>query len=726
MKPNNFKIETVFTKKFFDETSKYVFEDSQNFMARKNSSIHVCGIDITLGCALITASAITNLHDKLFKQHISDMRLVFNDVKGDKVSFKKYLNSILEVCKEFTTDMFLVSTIIADIIRDFSELAVKANTLYTNTVNLYDLARISNKNPEFDSLLNLVIPDNLQFSEIEDYIKVNLSQLVSILSDEDSCFKTLINCGSAVNQKQLGQTVMMIGLKPNLEGMIIPEPINTSFLRGMRSPEDFLTNAIGARKALITNFTNVKDSGYLSRKLEILMTDHHCTSEECCNSLYGITCHIDCEETLRRVNGRYTTNGGRILKSDTSWIGQTVELRSPITCNSKETVIDFKVIKDQALETTPTASTIPMTNTILQSLKVRQFVDSNVNMDELYDIKGLALISIFKYDDYSLSYAIFESDEYATECDSPLLSVTKDFLDETAFNENIKHVLIQKSSVENRGVCHTCYGDLYHLNKHFHTGIVAVLLLTNILTQLLLSSKHLLQTKSEYISWGDSFNDYFYQDKANILASTTIKEILINRDDIQEDTDGDYFINKFVISPTSGDAFEYNSPIELYFASAEISNAMKNSNDTDDITQNNIFTDTKVFYIKMSNIELSSSLKKILSLLESSDHNGYGNDINGIYESFIQLLNESNIETSSVHIEMILRGLLRDANQPMFFPETGDPLVEPQISVLSVPNAILHSNNLAASLSFQGIKMQLRTVSTYRKDGVSPFDKLYV
>ena len=103
-----------------------------------------------------------------------------------------------------------------------------------------------------------------------------------------------------------------------------------------------------------------------------------------------------------------------------------------------------------------------------------------------------------------------------------------------------------------------------------------------------------------------------------------------------------------------------------------------------------------------------------------------GDDINGIYESFIQLLNEANIKTSSVHIEMILRGLLREKNNPMFYPEMGNPLVEPDISVLSVPNAILNSNNLAASLSFQGIKAQLRTVSTYRKDGVSPFDKLYV
>jgi hypothetical protein len=50
----------------------------------------------------------------------------------------------------------------------------------------------------------------------------------------------------------------------------------------------------------------------------------------------------------------------------------------------------------------------------------------------------------------------------------------------------------------------------------------------------------------------------------------------------------------------------------------------------------------------------------------------------------------------------------------------------PEIEVLSLSNAILHAEFLSESLSFEHIRKQLGSVSTFEKSGTSSFDKLFV
>ena len=76
------------------------------------------------------------------------------------------------------------------------------------------------------------------------------------------------------------------------------------------------------------------------------------------------------------------------------------------------------------------------------------------------------------------------------------------------------------------GVCDICYGKLAEINRSKHAGIVSVLSLTEQITQMLLSAKHLLQAVSDKIEWGNLFNKYFIVDR---------NMIFINRDNITKD-----------------------------------------------------------------------------------------------------------------------------------------------------------------------------------------------
>jgi fructose-specific phosphotransferase system IIB component len=267
------------------------------------------------------------------------------------------------------------------------------------------------------------------------------------------------------------------------------------------------------------------------------------------------------------------------------------------------------------------------------------------------------------------------------------------------------------------GVCNACYGRLSEPNKNFHWGIIAVLFLTSKLTQNLLSSKHLLQTKSEKIAWTQDFLDIFSVDKANVFNDVEIKNITFLKEDVAEDDDGDLFLTKFTVN-----GVEIESPKELFMNEAFIEE-YKNSSNTS-VTITNIAHDSEVFAIKMNNIEISASLRKILQLVGSNEHLGLEDDINAVYNEFISLLNQTNMSIQSVHIEMILRALVRRDDDITEFPDFSKANY-PTIKLLGVAKAIFNSPMLSVSLSYERHGKQLIDPVTYKKYKNSIFDNLY-
>ena len=69
-------------------------------------------------------------------------------------------------------------------------------------------------------------------------------------------------------------------------------------------------------------------------------------------------------------------------------------------------------------------------------------------------------------------------------------------------------------------ICATCYGrTLSEINKNVHTGLVAVLMITRVLTQRLLSAKHLLATNTDKVEWGKDFTNAFIVNMDEIYFS---------------------------------------------------------------------------------------------------------------------------------------------------------------------------------------------------------------
>ena len=714
-----------------------IFNGEESFSVVKETPVTVVldsGSEVNLTLSRLLLSVVT-MH--IIMEHIQSSDITeehfFMYEKCNKKTLRQFIQKMIDF-SPVSHDNLCDS--IADTVRMLSDIAIQSNESKGNTINLYSIVKLYKQNKEFADLIDFQIPDGLQFAEIESLIKNKLKRFVDLLGNSDTCYSRLINCGSAINEKQLGQAFMNVGLKPDLHGNVLPEPINTSFLRGMRHMRDFLYNAMGARKALITNFKQVKDSGYLSRKFRILVNSHRLTKEEDCGSQFPLVAKISNAEFLHKLEGRYyydnAGNEGYITEDMTHLIGQEVWLRSPATCCSTH-----KHNRLRLTEKRDHSDLIPK-----QLQKLRKIINRKTTavyvvsgVDSVFpDVSDYSPFNGVEYDAAAVMVdntynpntkvvILFSNNEYDEEfiCSKGFIPGYKFFLDDSLKGAHITFDVYRRESYTEKGICQKCYGKMYRVNKKFHVGAVGVTLLANILIQLLLSSKHLLQTKSAFIDLGEAFKKWFYLDKSKI-KSNSIKSITIRREDIEEDEEGDLYTKAAIVNPNSGDSEEVQTETEV-FLGTDLCMMYNDTNDEEIIL--NVNSLSEPFFIKMKNEELSASLMQIIQLIGSNDHCGLGNDIDAIYNTFIDLLIKNEIDVQSVHAEIILRAMIRVKEETSRFPDFSSE-VFPEIEVLSLSNAILQSEFLSEALSFEHIRKQLGNVSTFEKEGTSSFDKLFV
>lgn len=296
-------------------------------------------------------------------------------------------------------------------------------------------------------------------------------------------------------------------------------------------------------------------------------------------------------------------------------------------------------------------------------------------------------------------------------------------------NDLIGKIIALRSPVTcaSKCTCATCYGrNLSEVNKNVNTGLVAVNKLTEPLTQKLLSAKHLLSTKTDKVEWGENFEDAFAVNMNAVYFNdneVTISFKKPNSDELDEEEEM-YWTDKLSITfAGSKKAIEYVSPVKL-FINNKLLPAEKMADDEEEITVNSKSWDEEeyVFKYQPKNNEITSSLQRILDLVESNDHLGIGD-----YSTFVNKFNDLLIENEmdggiiSVHAEMITAVLIRDpeTNKKLDFSKDNDDYVIHRVSksVMSGP--------LAVSLAFERLNDQLVDLNTYEKDEVSMMDYLF-
>lgn len=284
-------------------------------------------------------------------------------------------------------------------------------------------------------------------------------------------------------------------------------------------------------------------------------------------------------------------------------------------------------------------------------------------------------------------------------------------------------------------VCSICYGKKLHaVNKDIHAGIYAVLCLMDILTQRLLSAKHLLTTNAQRIEWPDviknnfsiSFDSLTLNSENNIKI--TIPGITMDNYDDEKEL---FAISEFNIQVNNGPIEIVQSPTVLYISDKFVKSEGLIVNLSDDDTINDIVIDStkiddfeneSIFTFTQDNTELSTGLQNIINLIDNSDHLGLST-YEEITNKFAELLITAEINTSMqlVHAEMIIKELIYDLNGKKIDFSNEDI---PDYEVMRVGKAVLNKP-LSISLSFERIAAQLGELDTYAKEDPSIYDELY-
>lgn len=264
-----------------------------------------------------------------------------------------------------------------------------------------------------------------------------------------------------------------------------------------------------------------------------------------------------------------------------------------------------------------------------------------------------------------------------------------------------------------------------------------------VVNQSILSTKHLLTTNSEVITFNPEFNSFFKMNGGEIYPFITDNDkvediedyaIYIDPDDTElldemdYDSDFNTVISKFYIRdlkhPEKADIEIKPDEEKEIFITNEALELKKKGKGL--IKFKNLDDDTKIFEMDIMNNELTKPLYEIMNLLNKNKADSIDETIDEVCQQFLELLIKSKIDASVIAAEMIINRLIRSVKHPLDRPDFSKDELEPY-DILTVRQALENNGSPLIGLSFQDLKKQLLSDEIFevrdRESYIDPFFK---
>lgn len=182
------------------------------------------------------------------------------------------------------------------------------------------------------------IPDGISPTDLEKMTSERTSKLLSFIGEQVDLPISVYARNKLFNPAQFREYAVHICHKPDLGGNTIPYTYPTNIIMGIKDPRAFSVDAHGGRKAEITKL-NVSDAGTLERALMMMMSPVRWVDNDYeCDSKHYRKRYISSPKDLVKLDGRVYTLDPKsdefwiLDPNDTSLIGKTIHLKTPITC----------------------------------------------------------------------------------------------------------------------------------------------------------------------------------------------------------------------------------------------------------------------------------------------------------------------------------------------------------------------------------------------------------
>lgn len=297
------------------------------------------------------------------------------------------------------------------------------------------------------------------------------------------------------------------------------------------------------------------------------------------------------------------------------------------------------------------------------------------------------------------------------------------------------------SATHGKGFCHRCYGALWVINCLINAGKISAELLSKVLTQILLSAKHILEALVKKTVWVKEFYDYFDMEYNYIVLKNTddLQDayIVINPSLIDIDNEEDYgeneennmreHISMFKVVTKSGEyEIKDNDGRELYISN-ELNRAIRKYAEPKDnliyIPMDKLKEDQPIFYIRLLNNELSRLLDKLEAMINKKSVTE-SFDINGLIQGVIDTAVEGNLDIMGVHCEVILSNQIHNAVD--LFTGIDWSNEQAAYKLVTLNEALLNNPSPGVTLMYQYLAKTLYTPLTYRKHGPSFIDMFFM
>ena len=182
------------------------------------------------------------------------------------------------------------------------------------------------------------IPEDIEPNELEKLTTNRTNELLNFTSKQYDIPISLYARNNLFNPIQAREFFVHFTHKPDLSGSTIPYTYHTNNIMGTAHPLAHMIDAYGGRKAEILKL-NVSDAGALERSLSMMMSPIRFVDTDWeCDSKHFRTRTIESADVLDKLDGRVCTLDPKsdeyliIDPKNTSLIGKTVYMKTPITC----------------------------------------------------------------------------------------------------------------------------------------------------------------------------------------------------------------------------------------------------------------------------------------------------------------------------------------------------------------------------------------------------------
>lgn len=290
---------------------------------------------------------IWNAFRKLDKVQDIGSPHIFDGAKITEDYIADYINHNLIAPYHKEVDIISMNEALDDMIYALSQIFTDFGILAGTTMDMESFIELAQRYPRFREILHTKLDDTLQPKEIEDTIFNSRKEFLDIIvNDEDNHLKPFLVTGAGINTGQLQEFAISGGLKPDVEGNVIPVPINSNYIAGgLNSINNFYIDGQAGPKALIMNSTVMGKSGHFSYKTMILTSSYNISKTvDDCDTKRLIELHVTNRKVLKKINGRYyrlPDEDSSVLhvvnmETDEHLIGKTILMRSPVTCTAHD------------------------------------------------------------------------------------------------------------------------------------------------------------------------------------------------------------------------------------------------------------------------------------------------------------------------------------------------------------------------------------------------------